>query len=164
MVFTLFRTCIWDSAVIWPWPAAKVHVVAVSPLPSLIWGGEWKEKGKKLMGRDKVSLTKQQMKWTVTTIILIRRIYKTNSEMHRAALTTWHTACSWAMINFPPPSSPTQHSAWWHTVLNTLFHLGSLGQPVSTPSFWWKLALSWPNSGQRVLWSPVMLKKKISYI
>jgi len=32
------------------------------PCPSMGWGGEWKEKGKKLVGRDKGSLTKQQMK------------------------------------------------------------------------------------------------------
>jgi len=28
------------------WPAMKGHVVALSPLPALGWGGEWKEKGK----------------------------------------------------------------------------------------------------------------------
>jgi len=32
--------------VVWPWPAIKDHSVALSPLPSLGWGGEWKEKGK----------------------------------------------------------------------------------------------------------------------
>jgi len=46
-----------------------------------------KKKTKKLMGRDKGSLTEQQTKGTVTTTILTRRIYKTNSEMHRATLT-----------------------------------------------------------------------------
>jgi len=37
------------------------------------------------MGRDKNSLTEQQMKRTVATIILIRRINK-NKEIHRATL------------------------------------------------------------------------------
>jgi len=40
------------------------------------------------MGRDKGSLTEQRTKQTVTTIILIERIYKTSNEMHRATLTT----------------------------------------------------------------------------
>jgi len=34
----------------------------------------------KIMGWDKSSLTEQRRKLTVTTIILIRRIYKTNSR------------------------------------------------------------------------------------
>jgi len=58
-------------------------VVVVSPLPPLGWGGEWKEKGKRLVGRDKGSLTEQQTKGTVTTMIQIRRIHKTSREMHR---------------------------------------------------------------------------------
>jgi len=37
--------------------------------------------------RDKGSLTEQQTKGTGTTTIQIRRIHKTNREMHRAALT-----------------------------------------------------------------------------
>jgi len=31
---------------VWPWPATQGHTVALSPLPPLGWGGEWKEKGK----------------------------------------------------------------------------------------------------------------------
>ena len=51
------------------------------------WGGEKNGKKKaKLVGRDKGSLTEQQTKLIETTI-LIERIYKTNSGMHRAALT-----------------------------------------------------------------------------
>jgi len=37
------------------------------------------------MGRDKDSLTEQQRKGTVTTTILIRRIYK-NKGIHRTTL------------------------------------------------------------------------------
>jgi len=57
--------------------------------PSPHWA-EKEENGKKkvkLVNRDKSSLTEQQTKRTVTTIILIRRTYKTISEMHRATLT-----------------------------------------------------------------------------
>jgi len=43
-----------------PWPGTKDHAVTLSPLPPLGWGGEWKEKGKKLMDWDKGSLTEQQ--------------------------------------------------------------------------------------------------------
>jgi len=58
--------------------------------PSPRWGGEENRKKKaKLIGRDKRSLTEQQTKQTVATTILIRKIYKTNSEMHRATLTAW---------------------------------------------------------------------------
>jgi len=56
--------------------------------PSPCWGGDENEKKKaKLMGRNKGTLTEQQTKRTVTTTIQMR-IYKTNSKMHRATLTT----------------------------------------------------------------------------
>jgi len=45
-------------------------------------------KRQELLGGDKGSITEQQTKQTATTTILIRRIYKTNSKMHRATLTT----------------------------------------------------------------------------
>jgi len=48
----------------------------------------------KPMGWNKGSLTEQQRKQTVTTTIWIKRIHKTNSEMHRATLTAWCGACS----------------------------------------------------------------------
>jgi len=48
------------NVAVWLWPATKGHVVALSPLPLLEWGGECKEKGKKIMGRDKGSLTEEQ--------------------------------------------------------------------------------------------------------
>jgi len=52
------------------------------------WGGEWKEKGKTtLIGQDKGSSREQQTK-KILKIILIRRIYKTKSEMDRVSLTT----------------------------------------------------------------------------
>jgi len=54
-------------------------MVTLLPLPPLWWEREWKEKGNKLVGLDQDSLTEQQMKQTVTTI-LIGRIHKTNSK------------------------------------------------------------------------------------
>jgi len=63
-------------------------VAALLPLPFLVWGGEWEEKKKaKLVGWDKDSLTEpeRQRKRTVTTILLMRRIYKTKGK-HRATL------------------------------------------------------------------------------
>jgi len=39
------------------------------PLPPLGCGGEWKETGRKLVGRNKGSLTEQQTKGTGTTTI-----------------------------------------------------------------------------------------------
>jgi len=86
--------------------------------PSPHWGGEenGKKKEKKLVGWDKGSLTEQQMKATVTTIILIRRIHKTKSKMHRATLTARCLAHSQAATDFPPASSPTgtQHDSPWY--------------------------------------------------
>jgi len=85
-----------------PWSATKGHAVALLPLAPLGREGEWKGKGKKPVGQDKDSLTEQQAKLTVTTTILIRRIYKTNSEMHRATLTAWCPA--------------TQHDSTWYQI------------------------------------------------
>jgi len=49
----------------------KDHAVTLLPLPSLKWGGEWNKKDKKLMCRDKGSLTEQRTKRTVTRTVLI---------------------------------------------------------------------------------------------
>jgi len=56
------------------------------PLPPPACGGEWKETGRKLVGRDKGSLTEQQTKGTGTTMIQIRRNQDTNRTTHRAIL------------------------------------------------------------------------------
>jgi len=98
-----------------PWPATKDHKVALSPVPPLAWGGEWKEKCKKLVGQDKGILTEQQTKRTVRTTILRRRIYKINNEMHGASLTAPRSQAATA---FPPASSPTrtQHDGPWYRI------------------------------------------------
>ena len=33
---------------VWPWLAKKGHMVVLSPLPTMGWGGKYKEKGKNL--------------------------------------------------------------------------------------------------------------------
>ena len=37
------------TVVVWLWPATKGHAIALSPLPPLGWGGEWKEKKAKIL-------------------------------------------------------------------------------------------------------------------
>jgi len=54
-------------------------MVTLLPLPPLRREENGKKKAK-FMGQDKGSLTEQQTKGTLTMTILIRRIYKTNSE------------------------------------------------------------------------------------
>jgi len=86
--------------------------------PSPHWDGEENgKKGKKLEVGIRAVLTEQQRKQTVTTIILVRRIYKTNSEMHRATLTARCPARSRAATAFPLASSPNpkiEHDSTWY--------------------------------------------------
>jgi len=59
-----------------PRPATKNHMAILLSLTR--WDGEQNQRKKaKLMGRDKDSLTEQQRKKIVTTIIFIKIIYKT---------------------------------------------------------------------------------------
>jgi len=61
----------------------------------------------KPLGQDKGSLTEQQTKGTGTTAIQIRGIHNTNRTAQRAALPDRTAiACSRAVSEFPPPSSP----------------------------------------------------------
>ena len=109
-----------------------------------------KETGRKLVHRDKGSLTEQQTNGTVTATIQIRGIHNTNRTTHRAASATAHSrvGCS------HHPVSPHRNSAWRHMVWNTLLCLARWGQPAwlcPLPGFQWKLTLSWPNPGQIVM-------------
>jgi len=54
------------------------------PLPPPGCGGEWKETGRKLVGRDKGSLTEQQTEGTGTTAIEMRRMHNTSRRTQRA--------------------------------------------------------------------------------
>jgi len=58
------------------------------PLTPQRCGVEWKETSRKLVGRDKGSLTEKQRKGTGTTTIQIRGIHKTKQTAERATLTT----------------------------------------------------------------------------
>jgi len=60
------------------------------PLPPPLCRGEWKETGRKLVARDKGSLTEQQTEGTATTTIQIRRKHNTNCTIQRAALHDRH--------------------------------------------------------------------------
>jgi len=108
------------------------------PLPR--WDGEENGKKKtKTLGRDEGSLTEQQMKRTATTTILVRRIYETNNEMHRATLTAQCPVCSQATTYFPPgqllhPEPSVMAHGIKHPVLFDEF--GSAGLAVSPPNFW----------------------------
>jgi len=62
------------------------HGHSIAPPPAGV-ERRMESKRQKLVSQDKGSLTEQQTKRRVTTTILIRRIYKTNSEMNRATLT-----------------------------------------------------------------------------
>ena len=117
------------KALLWFAPGRQQGTTQSLYRPSPSWDGKKNGKKKaKLLGQNKGSLTEEQMKWTVTMIILIRRIYKTNSEMQGATLPTQCPVCSQALIIFPPASCPAQNQAQWHMALNTLFCLASLGQ------------------------------------
>jgi len=99
------------SVEVWPWLATKGPCC-----PSPPWGGEENGKKKaKLVGQDKGSLTEQQIKKTVTTTILVRRIHKTNSKMHTASPTTWCPACPERPELKPPPACqlPHRNPAWY---------------------------------------------------
>jgi len=52
----------YSGGAVWPWLATKGHEIALLPLLPLGWGGEWKEKAKKLVDLDRGSLTEQQTK------------------------------------------------------------------------------------------------------
>jgi len=82
------------------------------PLPLPGCGGEWKETGRKLVDRDKGSLTEQQTKGTGTTMIQIRRKHDMNRTTHRATLPNRTSAArSRAASEFPPCRPPHRNPA-----------------------------------------------------
>jgi len=81
------------------------------------------------MSLDKGSLTAQQTKRTVTTIILIRRIYKSNSEMHWSTLNVQCPTRSWAAIHFPPRQLPHSEPSIKSHGIKYPVCLASSGQP-----------------------------------
>jgi len=82
--------------------------------PFPCWGGEenGKKKRQNLLGQDKGSLTEQQTKQTVTTTILIRRMYKTklqNAQSNSHRLTPSVLLCHDSLP--PHPAPPTRNTA-----------------------------------------------------
>jgi len=68
------------------WAVASNKSATWPPLPPPGCREEWKETGRKLVVWDKGSLTEQQTKGTVTTMIEIRGIHRINRTTHRAVL------------------------------------------------------------------------------
>ena len=104
------------------------------PLPRPGCRGESKETGRKLVGRDKGSLTEQQTKGTGTTMIQKRGIHKTNPQ-NRACRTEplsprMPLRAPELRVSSRHPAPPHRYPAWWHMVWNTLLCLVRLGQPA----------------------------------
>ena len=90
----------------------------------------------KLVGRDKGSLTEQQTKGTVTTMIQIRRIHKTKQQnTERAALTARRHRTLPSRDRLPASLLPHWNSAWRHMVWNTRLCFARLGQPTQLCPF-----------------------------
>ena len=112
------------------------------PLPPPGCGGEWKETGRKLVGRDKGSLTEQQTKGTVTTMIQIRGIHRRNRTTQRAALPD-RTAAepSRAASEFPPSRTPPPEPSMMAHDMEYLALFGQAGvgsalPAAPLPGFW----------------------------
>jgi len=88
------------------------------PLPLQGCGGEWKETGRKPVGRDKGSLTEQQTEGTVTTTIQKREIHKTNQQNRTALSDRTAAVPSPAASQFlrRPPPTGTQHDGTWYGI------------------------------------------------
>ena len=105
--YSCFEINVYIFVVVWPQPATKDHMAALSPFPQ--WGREEnRTKKAKLVGRDKGSLTEQQSKRTVAATVLIKRIYKTREYTGHLSHRPTPSALPRA-IHLPPASFP--HSA-----------------------------------------------------
>jgi len=88
----------------------RSHSRSITPPPTGV-GRRMERKRQKHVGWDKGSLPEQKTKQTVTAIIMIRRIYKTNSKMHRATLTAQCTTRFRAATHFPSSQLTNQDPA-----------------------------------------------------
>jgi len=110
------------------------------PLPPLGCGGEWKETGKKLVSRDKGSLTEQQIKGTITTMIQTRGIQKTNQPNTESCSHRLPPTCA------RQPQESSRHPASPQPEPSMIAHgmeypalfgqVGSACPAVSLPGFW----------------------------
>ena len=109
--------------------------------PSPCWRGEENGKKKAKTGwSDNGSLTEQQTKGTATTTIQISRTHKTNSRMHRVALTAH--CCALPSCDCLPaaqlPPTRNQHDGTWYGIPCS-GQVGSARTAVFPPGFWWKI-------------------------
>jgi len=119
---------------------------SIAPPPAGV-GRRMERKWQKLVGRDKGSLTEQQTKQTVTTI-LIRRIYKTvkwTEQLSPPSAPRTPKLQPTSLRTAPPPS--IKHDSAWYRTLCFFGQVGSARPAVYPPGFWWKLTLSWPSPG-----------------
>jgi len=112
------------------------------PLPLSGCGGDWKGTGRKLVGRDKGSLTEQQTKGTATTMIQIRR------KRDKTDGTT--DPLSWTAPPLSPPEpqvssrratppAGTPHDGTWYGIPSSVWPAwGWVSPPSCAPS--WILA------------------------
>ena len=115
-----------SSVMVWLLQATKAP--CGRPLPRRV-RRRMERNRQKVMDWDKGSLTKQQTKGTVTTMIKIRRKHNTNHTTEPLSRTA--AACSQAASEFLPPSSLlNRNPAWRHMVWNTLLCMARLGQPA----------------------------------
>ena len=144
-------------------PATKAPRGHPSPCRGVEENG--KKTGRKLVGRDKGSLTEQQTEGTVTTTIQIRRKHNKN----RPALSDRTGAArSQAARKVPlrrPPFTGTQRDVTWYGIPGSVWPGGVSPHPLAVPlpGVRWKLTLSWPNPGHYYshkcrLRKPVQLK------
>jgi len=91
------------------------HDCSITPPPTW-WGGEENRKKKvNLMDWDKDSLTEQQRKTTVTTIVVIKRVYKARNIQCNLLIARW-PAQSEQQLPSPsqlPPLIP-EHDVTWY--------------------------------------------------
>jgi len=125
--------------IVWLWPATKGSRGCSTAPPPTVLGKRMKRNRQKLVGQDRGSLTEQQTKGTVTTMIQIRRIHNTNSRTYRDTLTArpLPRACSRALTAFLPPRSPparTQHGGTWYGIPCSVWP-GWVSPPGCVPSW-----------------------------
>jgi len=110
------------------------------PLPRPGCRGESKETGRKLVGRDKGSLTEQQTKGTGTTMIQKRGIHKTNPQ-NRACRTEplsprmpLRAPELRVSSRHPAPPTGTQHDGTWYGIPCSVWS-GWVSLPGCAPSW-----------------------------
>jgi len=107
------------------------------PLPPPRCGGEWKETDRKLVGRDKSSLTEQQTEGTVTTTIQKRRIAQNKPHDPTEPLSRTgpapHAPEPRERSRRTAPHTGTQRDVTWYGILGSLWPGGVSPHPPLCP-------------------------------